>query len=163
MDTHIGEAETPTERFHYYNLTLAFELSEVAYLTCREINSPLHASGRSKNHSCTHPGWWLLYVHGGVLTKTSTMESDPMVQGVDQHSRMSSPLDAAIIYLPRWLQPFFRVLQPHIDAVLRLAVVILDDIAQQLAPLLHQAVAAASPYLQVSRCNPGQGERKHLN
>lgn len=62
---------------------------------------------------------------------------------------MSSPLDAVLPHLPRWLEPHARVLQPHLDAAMRLIVACLDAAAQQVAPLLHQLTDAAAPYLQV--------------
>lgn len=148
----LREPETPPG-ISYYKLTLAFELSKVAYSTSIVRTACL---GRSNIvfGQVQFPSVCNAVSEAGLLTNASTMESDPMVQGVDHHHSRISPLDAVGPYLPQWLQPFFGLIQPHIDAVLRLAVAILDDIAQQLAPLLHQAVAAASPYLQVSRCNP---------
>jgi hypothetical protein len=66
------------------------------------------------------------------------------------HSRqLASPLDAVLPYLPQQLQPLVQVLQPHIDSVLRLIFAAFNDVARQLAPVLHKAVDAASPHLQV--------------
>jgi hypothetical protein len=61
----------------------------------------------------------------------------------------ASPLDAVVPLFPRWLQPHFQLLQPHIDAVLRLVFAAMDDVARLLAPYMHRAVDAAMPYLQV--------------
>ena len=73
-----------------------------------------------------------------------SMEPPPTAAG------RPSPLDALVPHLPPWLRPHFQALQPHVDAVMRLLVAALDDVARQLAPYLHQAVDAASPHVQVS-------------
>jgi hypothetical protein len=59
-----------------------------------------------------------------------------------------SPLDTLLPLLPPWLEPHAKAAQPHIDAVLRLVFAALDDVARQLAPLLHKATDAAAPYVQ---------------
>lgn len=62
---------------------------------------------------------------------------------------LPSPLDAVVPHLPGWLRPHFQLLQPHIDAVMRMLVAALDDVARLVAPYMHKAVGAASPHVQV--------------
>lgn len=50
--------------------------------------------------------------------------------------------------LPPWLQTHAKAVQPHIDSVLWLLFAALDDVARQLAPLLHKTADAVAPYVQ---------------